>query len=204
MSTPQQTEQEWGAPQHRPAQKWSTRKTVVAVAIAVGVAAAGGAAIYAASGSTDASATQGGGMQGGPGGTQQQGGGQSELMNALHGEFVVSDGNGGYTTELTQTGTVTQISSTALTAKSTDGYTRTYTIDSSTAVGDNANISSIATGDTVTVLAKLAGTTATAETVSEGGLQAGQGQGGQSGQQPGTMPRRDATSSSSGQTTGQG
>jgi hypothetical protein len=54
-------------------------------------------------------------MQGGPGG-------QSMLANSLHGEYVVSDGNGGYTTELTQTGTVTAISSTALTAKSDDGY----------------------------------------------------------------------------------
>ena len=105
MSTEQTPpQQEWGAAPDRPAAKWSTRKTVAAVAIAVGVAGAGGAAIYAASG-TDASASQGGMGQGGPGG-QGQGGGQSALLNALHGEYVVSDSNGGYTTELMQIGTV--------------------------------------------------------------------------------------------------
>jgi hypothetical protein len=30
----------------------------------------------------------------------------------LHGQFVVADGNGGYTTTLTQTGTITAISDT--------------------------------------------------------------------------------------------
>jgi hypothetical protein len=158
--------QEWGARQ--PPAKWSARKTVAAVAIAVGVAGAGGVAIYAASGSTDASATQsgpGGGMQM-PGGS---GGSQSVLSGALHGEYVVSDGNGGYTTEAMQTGTVTEVSSTSLTAQSDDGYTRTYTIDSGTAVGTDADLSSIATGDTVTVVASMSGETATADTVTEGG-----------------------------------
>jgi hypothetical protein len=200
MNTPQpQTsghtaEPEWGAAQHRPPQRWSTKKTLAAVAIAVGVASAGGAAIYAAGSSTEASASQGG-MQGGPGGGPQLGGGQSGLMNALHGEFVVSDGNGGYTTELMQTGTVTAVSSSSLTAKSDDGYTKTYTIDSGTAVGNNAEISSIANGDTVTVVATVSGDTATVDTVSEGTGQAGQGPGagGQSGQQQGTAPRQQPT-----------
>jgi hypothetical protein len=181
-------EQQWGAPHQRPPQRWSSRKTVAAVAIAVGVAAAGGAAIYAASGSSSSSSTS----QGGPGGQMQggPGGSQSTLSSALHGEYVVSDGNGGYTTELTQTGTVTDISSTSLTAKSEDGYTKTYTIDSGTAVGNNAALSSIATGDTVTVVAKVSGTTATADTLTEGTTGAAQG-GGQAGQQQGTLSRRD-------------
>ena len=177
MTTEQlpQTEQQWGAPQQRPAQRWSPRKTIAAVAIAVGVAAAGGAAIYAAGGSSDASATT---TQGMPGGGQQAGpGGQSSaLTSALHGEYVVSDGNGGYTTELTQTGTVTAISSTSVTAQSTDGYSKTYTIDSGTAVSD------IATGDTVTVVATVSGDTATVESLTEGTS---------AGQQQGTLPRRD-------------
>jgi hypothetical protein len=160
---------------------------VVAVAIAVVVAGGGGAAIAAASGSDSSSSS----TQGGPGGQLQGGsGGRSTPASALHGEYVVSDGNGGYTTELTQTGTVTAISSTSLTAKSDDGYTKTYTVDSSTAVGNNANIGSIATGDTVSVVAKVSGTTATAETLDEGGAQAGPGGFGQGGQQQGTFPRR--------------
>ena len=46
----------------------------------------------------------------------------------LHGEFVVSDGSGGYATMLTQTGTVTAISATSITVRSDDGYTQTYAI----------------------------------------------------------------------------
>lgn len=154
----------------RPPQRWSARKTVVSVAIAAAVVAGGGVAIYAASGSGDSSAsTQGGG----PGGGQMmQGagpGGGSALAAALHGEYVVSDGNGGYTTELTQVGTVTGLSATELTAKSTDGYTKTYTIGS-------ADLSGITSGDTVTLTATTSGTTATLEHVTEGTMrQPGQG-----------------------------
>ncbi|GHF62124.1 hypothetical protein FHX82_002880 [Amycolatopsis bartoniae] len=179
MTTEQlpQTEQQWGAPQQRPALRWSPRKTIAAVAIAVGVAAAGGAAIYAASGSSDASTS----MQGGPGGGQMSGpGGQSSaLTSALHGEFVVSDGNGGYTTELTQTGKVTAISSTSVTTQSSDGYSKTYTIGSGTAVSD------ITTGDTVTVVATVSGNNATVESLTEGTA---------AGQQQGALPRRDEES----------
>ncbi|KAA9153621.1 hypothetical protein FPZ12_034140 [Amycolatopsis acidicola] len=206
---PQHTtpDQNWGAPQQRPPQRWDSRKTLAAVAVAVAVVGAGGAAIYVAGTSSDSSSSQGG-MQGGPGGGQMPGGtsGASTLSSALHGEYVVSDGNGGYTTELMQTGTVTEISATSLTAKSTDGYTKTYTIDSGTAVGDNQNISSIATGDTVTVVASVSGDTATADTLTEGSDQAGQGAGGAPAgqQQQGTLPKQDSSSSGSGQTTGQG
>jgi len=160
-STSDTTEQQWGAPQNRPPQRWSTKKTVASVAIAAAVVAAGGAAIYAASGSTDSSAT---GMQGGPGGGQMQGapgGSTGTTTDSLHGEFVVSDGNGGYTTELTQTGTVTELSATELTAKSADGYTKTYTIGS-------ADLTDIASGDTVTLTATVSNNAATLETVTEG------------------------------------
>ncbi|GAA3836585.1 hypothetical protein [Amycolatopsis tucumanensis] len=189
MTTEQQTapqSQEWGAQQ--PPRKWSARKTVAAVAIAVGVAGAGGVAIYAASGSTDSSAMGQGGM-GVPGGASP-----SAMVNALHGEYVVSDGNGGYTTELMQIGTVTEVSATSLTARSDDGYTKTYTIDSDTAVGDNADLSSIATGDTVTVVASVSGDAATADTLTEGTAMAGPG--GPGGQQ-GVLPRRDDSTSGS-------
>ncbi|AIJ21820.1 hypothetical protein [Amycolatopsis methanolica] len=151
-------------------------------------------AIYAASGSTDSSAMS----QGGPGGGMGMpgGGSSSAMVNALHGEYVVADGNGGYTTVLMQIGTVTEVSATSLTAKSDDGYTRTYTIDSDTAVGDNADLSSIATGDTVTVVASVSGDTATADTLTEGTAQAGAG--GPGGGQQGVMPRRDVGTSDSG------
>ncbi|GHE94525.1 hypothetical protein GCM10017786_29470 [Amycolatopsis deserti] len=189
MTTEQQTapqSREWGAQQ--PPRKWSARRTVAAAAIAVGVASAGGVAIYAASGSSGSSTTG----QGGPGGMGMPGGSPGGLGNALHGEYVVSDGNGGYTTELMQTGTVTEISATSLTAKSDDGYTKTYSIDSGTAVGGNADLSSIASGDTVTVVASLSGDTATADTLTEGD-QAGTGG---PGAQQGVLPRRDDSTES--------
>jgi hypothetical protein len=94
------------------------------------------------------------------------------MSEALHGEYVVSDGNGGYTTELLQNGEVTAVSDTSITAKSDDGYTKTYTIDSDTVVGNgSADLSSIETGDDVTITATGAGTV---ESLVEAGTQMGQ------------------------------
>lgn len=128
------------------------RKALGAGAAAAVLAVGGGAAIWAADSSADAdteSAAPGGGTgMGGPGGSGSR---------ALHGEFVVSDGNGGYTTQLTQTGKVTELSATSLTAVSDDGYSKVYTIDSSV-------VSGVETGDAVTVVATTSGT---AESVRE-------------------------------------
>lgn len=166
----------WGA-QQQPKPKRSAKKLAIAVAVALGIAGAGAGVVYAASGSTSSSTEQGpggqGGMGGGPGG--QSGGGPGGLMSeALHGEYVVSDGNGNYTTEILQNGEVTAVSDTSITAKSEDGYTKTYTIDSDT----TSDLSSIATGDDVTITATVSGDTATVETVvEEGAATTGQGQG---------------------------
>src|SRR5215217_3502232 len=99
----------WGAPDTSP-RRWGLRETVVAVGVAAVIAGLGGAAIYAATNSNSHSmggAHQPFGGYGGPGG-QHSGpmggpGGQAPGPMPLHGEFVVSDGSGGYTTELTQT-----------------------------------------------------------------------------------------------------
>ncbi|MGK3202570.1 hypothetical protein [Amycolatopsis sp. MEPSY49] len=156
-STPDQT---WGAapaPGAPPRPAWSPGKKIAAGAVAVAIVAGGGAAIWAASSSSAAtdSVTGPGGMQGGPGG--MTGG----LASALHGEYVASDGNGGYVTKITQTGEVTALSATSLTAKSEDGFSKTYTITSDQATG-------LATGDTVTVVATESGSSATATSVTEG------------------------------------
>ena len=171
---PQQTQTQdptWGAPQNVPAKGWSARKTVAAVGVAAVIAAGGGAAIYAASGSSGNAATGPGGM-GGPGmsamgGGPGAGGGQAGPMSALHGEFVVADSNGGYTTEVTQTGTVTAVSATSITTKSADNFTRTYTI------GAGGNATTVAVGDTATIRGTVSGDTATATTISEGTGQMG-------------------------------
>jgi hypothetical protein len=171
----------WGAEPPAPSSgpTWSTKKTIAAVAIAVGIAAAGGTAIYAASGT--AAPEAGGGPRGlygfgGPGGRGTTGG----FGTATHGQF--------------QVGEVTEVSASSISVKSTDGFTQTYTIDAKTVIGattpdqQKADISSIAKGDTVTVVAE-SGTTAAS--ISERPAGMGQGMPGQNGQQQGVIPRRD-------------
>src|SRR5439155_5050345 len=112
-------ELERGAPRPR----WSGRRTLAAVSIAVVIAAGGGAAIWAATANDSGSNPRGPGAGGpGPGGDGFMGLGA--LDTALHGEFVIADGS----TELLQTGKVNQASATSLDLTSTDGYTKSYTI----------------------------------------------------------------------------
>lgn len=175
----------WGDPAPAaPKKGWSGKKTAIAAGIAVVIAAGGGAAIWAGTSSADNSAQGPGGFggpggPGGPGGGQFRGqggfgGGMAAVRDALHGDFVVSNGSGGYTTERLQTGDVTELSATSVTLTSKDGYKQTYTLDSSTQkTGD------VKTGDTnVTVVAKVEGQTATAASLGKG-LEQGQRQPGQ-------------------------
>ncbi|MET8854542.1 hypothetical protein [Amycolatopsis sp. NPDC004625] len=177
----------WGDPAPAaPRKGWSGKKTAIAAGIAVVIAAGGGAAIWAGTSSADNTA-QGpggfGGPGGGPGGGQFRGqgvpgggfgGGMAALREALHGDFVVSNGSGGYTTERLQTGDVTELSATSVTLTSKDGYKQTYTLNGSTQkTGD------VKQGDTnVTVVAKVDGQTATATTLGQG-FEPGQRQPGQ-------------------------
>lgn len=183
----------WGDPAPAgPKKGWSGKKTAIAAGIAVVIAAGGGAAIWAGTSSADNSAQQGPGGFGGPGGGQFNGrgapgggfgGGMTALREALHGDFVVSDGNGGYTTERLQTGDVTELSATSVTLTSKDGYKQTYALDGSTQkTGD------VKQGDTnVTVVAKVDGQTATATSL---GQAFGPGQNGGRGQRRGDYGAR--------------
>jgi hypothetical protein len=148
----------------------SPGRKIAAGAVAAVIVAGGGAAIWAASSSAASSdsAAGPGGMPGGPGGA-------GALGSALHGEYVSSDGNDGYVTKIMQTGKVTELSATSLTARSDDGFSKTYTITS-------AQATDVAQGDTVTVVATESGAAATATSVTEGttgtgGQAPGQGQG---------------------------
>lgn len=115
----------WGAPTDHP-KPWSTRTTVAAIGIAAALAGAGGVVVYAATGGNEAQGHGGGppgwGGPGGPGGFQR----------TLHGENVVSDGEGGFSTELTQTGNVTAASDTSVTVRSEDGFSQTYVVNTDT------------------------------------------------------------------------
>ncbi|AUI62287.1 hypothetical protein [Amycolatopsis sp. BJA-103] len=171
----------WGAPAPagEPKKAWSGRKTAIAAGVAVVIAAGGGAAIWAGTAANGAEQGQGG-MMGGPGGRVLVGPGGGMPRDALHGDFVVSDGKGGYSTERLQTGEITEISATSVSLTSKDGYKQVYTVDSSTRKTGDPKI-----GETVTVTAKVSGNTATATTLGK----AGQNQRGQNGGQPGQGQR---------------
>ena len=172
---PSRPEPVWGAPASTP-RRWGIRETAAAVGVAAVIAGLGGAAIYAA---TDGgSTTIGGGPHpgfapGGPGGPGSPAGPGGPAGPApggmagpgphaagatpLHGEFVVPDANGGYTTMLTQTGTVTAVSAASITVRSDDGYTQTYVVPPSTgsaasfAVDEAVAIHATRTDQTATV-----------------------------------------------------
>jgi hypothetical protein len=84
----------------------------------------------------------------------------------IHGQFTVPESGGGYQTILVQSGTVTAVSASSVTVKSSDGYTLSYAVTSKTVVdAQSAGIGSVKKGDTVFVTATVSGTTATAVSV---------------------------------------
>ena len=95
--------------------------------------------------------------------------GEFGLGGALHGEFVVPKDGGGYQTIATQRGKVTAVSQDSITVKSDDGYSRTYKVAAETLVNSARDgISSIKTGNTVSVMAVVADNTATATSINDG------------------------------------
>lgn len=150
----------WGAPGPGP-RRWGVRETAAAVGAAAVIAGLGGAAIYAA---TDADSHPAGphtafgpGDQGGlPGIGMHSPGADSFGAMSLHGEFVIADRAGGYTTTLSQSGTVTAISPTSVTVRSDDGYSQTYVISQPTgpspAINDRVSVRATRTGQTATLM----------------------------------------------------
>ncbi|MFI5610559.1 hypothetical protein [Amycolatopsis sp. NPDC051903] len=146
-----------GNPSPAPARKW------LAGGIAAVIVAGGGVAGWVGSGSSDdaSAAVPGSGPMGGPAGPAGPAGGAA-LGPVLHGEFVTTDDSGGYVAKFRQTGQVTALSATSITARSDDGFTKVYTIDPTTATG-------ITNGEEVTIVATTSGATATATSVTEAG-----------------------------------
>lgn len=144
----------WGAPAEHP-KTWSTRTTVAAVGIAVALAAVGGGVVYAAT-----SGSQGQGHGGGPSGWGGPGG-FGGFQRTLHGQNVVSNGEGGFSTELTQTGSVTAVSETSVTVRSQDGFSQLYVVTADTRKPKEP----VENGESVSVRATQQGGVATATTV---------------------------------------
>jgi hypothetical protein len=98
----------------------------------------------------------------------------------LHSESVVKKADGTFQTILEQRGTVESVSTTSITVKSEDGYSRTYAVNADTKV--KPSIADIATGDAVRISGVKNGDQATAERIVEGagagpGLGLGRGHG---------------------------
>jgi hypothetical protein len=99
---------------------------------------------------------QGGGMMGGGpmGGHHGMGGLGMGLGGAIHGSVVTPKQGGGYQTVDGQRGTVEAVSSTSITVKSEDGFTKTYVVTADTLVNAKRDgIASVKKGDTVAVIA---------------------------------------------------
>ncbi|MDT5069445.1 MAG: hypothetical protein QOK02_5600 [Mycobacterium sp.] len=143
---------------------WNLRGTAVAVGVAAVIAGVGGAAVYAATddGPRMMGMHTGGGMPFG----DRDGSPHDDATRAtardsasLHGEYVVANGAGGFETMISQTGRVTAISASSVTARSDDGYSQTYVISAAGAagtrpfhVGDEVTIDATRTGQTATVI----------------------------------------------------
>ncbi|MDT7570945.1 MAG: hypothetical protein QOE05_1119 [Actinomycetota bacterium] len=134
---------------------------------AAGIAAAADDPTPTPSPGAGAQVTPPGPPPGGPGmhrghGRGPGGPGGPGLRGAVHGEFVVPDGTG-WRTVAVQRGEVTSVSSTSLSVKSKDGYTKTYVVTPDTMVNAARDgIGSIKTGEDVAVVANVKGGTATA------------------------------------------
>ena len=111
-------------------------------------------------------------MDGGPGGLGMGGAG---LNAAVHSEYVVLQ-DSGYVTMAGQTGTVTEISATAMTVKSEDGFSRTYAVGTDVQVtqgmrqrggstGSTLSLSSITSGASVRVTSVKNSDAYTAQTI---------------------------------------
>jgi hypothetical protein len=174
MST-DRTTPTWGQTAGAPSNPRSSRMvTIVIAVVAALVLVGGGIAIAEAAGGGSSTGTNQGGQFGGPGaqngGPGAQNGGPGgpggPFGGALHGDFVASDGNGGYATKRLQSGTVTAVSSTSISAKSADGHSTTFAVSSSTSVDNGVDaIGNVKTGDTVTVVGTVSGGTATATSI---------------------------------------
>jgi hypothetical protein len=160
--------------------RWRLLGTVAAVAVtttAGGVAWAATNADPTPSPSSSPSASPSAPSQGNHPGKGFGHRGEFGLGGALHGEFVIPKDGGGYQTVATQRGKVTAVSQDSITVKSDDGYSRTYKVVAETLVNSARDgISSIKTGNTVSVSAVVADNTATATTIDDGTARGAAGQ----------------------------
>jgi hypothetical protein len=90
------------------------------------------------------------------------------MFGMLHGQVVVAKSGGGYQTVDVQDGQVTAVSANSITLKSSDGFTKTYVVTSSTTVdAQRDGIGSVKVGNQASVYATVSGSTVTATNVAD-------------------------------------
>jgi hypothetical protein len=94
--------------------------------------------------------------------------GAGGLFGTLHGQLVVTKPGGGYETVDVQNGQVTAVSTTSITLKSSDGFSKSYTVAATTTVdAQRDGIGSVKVGNQATVVATVSGSTATASGITD-------------------------------------
>ncbi|WP_422936063.1 hypothetical protein [Sinomonas sp. P47F7] len=188
------------------------RRGLVVGAVVVGLAGVGGAAAWAANATNSPSPAPSASASAQPGHHAGKPGAGQVGAETLHGQMTVKKADGTIETVFVQRGTVTDVSDTKVTIKSDDGFTQTYTLNSSTrflsqAEPKGAAIKSgdLAKGDTVMVRAVQSGSDYVVQQLTKGpfpGKEIRQGFGqrherGQGTQSPGTQsPKPSAPSTS--------
>jgi hypothetical protein len=95
-------------------------------------------------------------------------GGRFAPFGMVHGQFVVAKPGGGYQTVDVQDGQVTAVSATSITLKSSDGFTKTYVVTSSTTVdAQRDGIGSVKVGNQASVVASVSGSTVSATNIAD-------------------------------------
>jgi hypothetical protein len=90
------------------------------------------------------------------------------MFGMVHGQFVVAKSGGGYQTVDVQDGRVTAVSTTSITLKSSDGFTKTYAVTSSTTVdAQRDGIGSVKVGNQASVEATVSGSAVTATNIAD-------------------------------------
>ena len=141
----------------------SWRTVIAAGAAVVAMAGGAGAAVAVGSSGIPANAATVAASQVQSPGPTHPGFAMGGRIPILHGQAVLAKPGGGYQTVAFQRGTVTAVSAGSITLKSTDGFTQSYAINGSTAVGAHrGGLSSVKAGDTASVIATVSGKTFTA------------------------------------------
>jgi hypothetical protein len=139
------------------------QRLVVAGGLAAGLALGGaGISFAASSGSSSSSTTRPPNAPVKPGHGPRAFGpglpGFGGLGQVVHGQATVHTRSGSYQTIAFQVGSVTEVNSTSITVKSTDGFSQTYDVTANTIVNAQRDgISSVAKGDEVRVIATQSG-----------------------------------------------